>query len=139
LFKRCLPGVDMSPMRESAGRLGFGGFRVEWVGCGCFVAGLVFRDWATVLFPVSMALGLWAMRGYLPRVMTGRRYRVISSSAALSVASGLGRHWARHGGAPRVVEWAVLVVLLVSLIVTLVGVAPYLLRMPKVHPERGEV
>jgi len=79
------------------------------------------------------------MRGYLCRVLTSRRYRVISCAAALSVASGLGRHWARHGGAPRVVEWAVLLVLVVSLVVTLVGVAPYLLQTPKVHPELGEV
>ena len=126
-------------MRESAGRLSFGGLRVEWVGCGCLIAGLVFRDWATVLLPASMALGLWAMRGYLCRVLTSRRYRVISCAAALSVASGLGRHWARHGGAPQVVEWAVLLVLVVSLVVTLVGVAPYLLQTPKVHPELGEV
>jgi hypothetical protein len=91
--------------------------------------------------PVQRAipLELWTMRGYLHRVMTSRRYRVISCAAALGVASGLGRHWARHGGAPRVVEWAVLLVLIVSLVVTLVGAAPYLLRTPKVHPERGEV
>jgi|SRR5271154_5970233 len=126
-------------MRESAGRLKLGDLRVDLVICGCFIAGLVFRDWATVLLPASMALGLWTMRGYLHRVMTSRRYRVISCAAALGVASGLGRHWARHGGAPRVVEWAVLLVLIVSLVVTLVGAAPYLLRTPKVHPERGEV
>jgi hypothetical protein len=127
-------------MRESAGRLSAGDLHVvEWVGCGCFIAGLVFRDWAMVLFPASMALGLWAMRGYLHRVMTSRRYRIVSCSAALSVASGLGRHWARHGGAPRVVELAVLLVLVVSLVVTLGGVAPYLLRTPKVGPEREGV
>jgi len=126
-------------MKESAGRLGFGGFRVEWVGCGCLVAGLVFRNWATVLLPVSMALGLWAMRGYLRRVMTNRRYTIIRSSAALNVASGLARHWARHGGAPREVEWVVMLVFLTSVIVALIGVAPYLLGTPKVHPERGKV
>jgi hypothetical protein len=126
-------------MRESAGRFSFGDPLVEWVGCGCFIAGLLFRDWATVLFPASMALGLVALRGYLHRVMTSRRYRVISCSAALSVASGLGRHWARHGGAPRGVEWAVLLVLLASLVVTLVGAAPYLLRTPRVRLERRDV
>ena len=124
---------------RASGRPGFGGLRVEWVGCGCFVAGLVFRDWASVLFPVSMALGLWAMRGYLHRVTTSRRFRVICSAAALSVASGMGRHWARHGGAPRLVEWVVLLVLTASIVVTLAGVAPYLLRTPKVHPEREGV
>jgi hypothetical protein len=126
-------------MNESVGRFRLGGLRVELVGCGCLIAGLVFRNWATVLLPASMALGLWSMRGYLRRVMTSRRYRVISCSAAFSVASGLGRHWARRGGAPQIVEWAVLLVLVVSLVVTLAGVAPYLLQTPKVRPERGEV
>jgi hypothetical protein len=122
-------------MKESVGRFRLGGLRVDLVICGCFIAGLVFRDWATVLLPVSMALGLWAMRGYLHRVMTSRRYQVISCAAAFSVASGLGRHWARHGGAPRVVEWAVLLILIVSLVVTLAGAAPYLFRRAKVQPE----
>jgi len=85
-----------------------------------------------------MALGLVSLRGYLRSVTTSRRYRVISCSAALSVASGLGRHWARHGGAPRAVELAVLVLLVVSLVVALVAAAPYLLRTPKVGPERIE-
>ncbi len=125
-------------VRDSKGRLRLGGLRLEWVGCGCFVAGLVFRDWATALLPASMALGLLAMRGYLLRVMTSLRYRVVSSAAALSVASGLGRHWARHGGAPRAVEWAVLLVLVASLVVTLLGAAPYLLRTPKAGPERAD-
>jgi hypothetical protein len=41
-------------------------------------------------------------------------------------------------GAPRVAEWAVLAVLVASLVVTLLGAAPYLLRTPKVGPQRGE-
>jgi hypothetical protein len=125
-------------MRQSAGPLKLGDLRIDLVICACFIASLVFRGWATVLLPPSLALGLWAMRAHLHSVMTSRRYQVISCAAALSVASGLGRHWARHGGAPRVVEWTVLMVLIVSLVVTLVGAAPYLFWTPKIHADHGE-
>jgi hypothetical protein len=92
-------------------------------GCVCLVAGFAWHGWANVLLPVAFALSLLSVGADLRQALPHRRLVLVVGGTAVMLSSATIHHFLPHGSTLRLTTDGVLVI---SILVILVAIAPYL-------------